>query len=363
MEGERIEGLSIFFTAGAALSACLHGVSPSASAADSFAGAVLASAAFFIMYIRHRNGIAAIFTLWFMAGYCCYAMAFIGEAWKTEEIGRAVAAARTAAAKVKASIYEIPFSDGDTAGLVSALITGDRSGIGRETQEIFRKSGASHILALSGLHLGVIYTILQKAASMVGNSPAAAKARSIAIIFFSGFYSIATGASPSIIRAFLFISLSETARMLNRRRNASTVLFSALFIQLALNPPVIKSAGFQLSYLAMCGITCIYPKMEAWYPCGDGGRTDVVRKMWNAAALGISCQAFTAPAVWFYFKSFPPFFLMTNLLAMPVTTLLIFLSAASSALACFGIYPSPLVHANEKTAGILMEILTVISGM
>ena len=276
----------------------------------------------------------------------------------------------TAAAKavghLRATIDAIPYPSETTGPLVKALLTGDKSDLTKEITGIFRDSGASHILALSGLHLGVLYLLLTRLTSPLGNSPKARKSRCSLIIVAALFYSIMTGATPSIIRAFLFITINETARLLGRKREPVRVLLAALTVQLALKPDVISSVGFQLSYMAMAGIFLLYPTLERIYPAPSGSRLsrfNPFRKIWNAAMLSISCQIFTGPIAWHYFHTFPKYFILTNLVALPLTSAIMTLSVATIALSFFGICPEPLVILNDHAMQALVFCLEIISGL
>lgn len=276
----------------------------------------------------------------------------------------------TAAAKavghLRATIDAIPYPSETTGPLVKALLTGDKSDLPKEITGIFRDSGASHILALSGLHLGVLYLLLTRLTSPLGNSPKARKSRCSLIIVAALFYSIMTGATPSIIRAFLFITINETARLLGRKREPVRVLLAALTVQLALKPDVISSVGFQLSYMAMAGIFLLYPTLERIYPAPSGSRLsrfNPFRKIWNAAMLSISCQIFTGPIAWYYFHTFPKYFILTNLVALPLTSAIMTLSVATIALSFLGICPEPLVILNDHAMQALVFCLEIISGM
>lgn len=276
----------------------------------------------------------------------------------------------TAAAKavghLRATIDAIPYPSETTGPLVKALLTGDKSDLPKEITGIFRDSGASHILALSGLHLGVLYLLLTRLTSPLGNSPKARKSRCSLIIVAALFYSIMTGATPSIIRAFLFITINETARLLGRKREPVRVLLAALTVQLALKPDVISSVGFQLSYMAMAGIFLLYPTMERIYPAPSGSRLsrfNPFRKIWNAAMLSISCQIFTGPIAWYYFHTFPKYFILTNLAALPLTSAIMTLSVATIALSFLGICPEPLVILNDHAMQALVFCLEIISGL
>lgn len=276
----------------------------------------------------------------------------------------------TAAAKavghLRATIDAIPYPSETTGPLVKALLTGDKSDLPKEITGIFRDSGASHILALSGLHLGVLYILLARLTAPLGNSPWIRRLRYSLIIVAALFYSIMTGATPSIIRAFLFITINETARLLGRKREPVRVLLAALTVQLALKPDVISSVGFQLSYMAMAGIFLLYPTMERIYPAPSGSRLsrfNPFRKIWNAAMLSISCQIFTGPIAWYYFHTFPKYFILTNLVALPLTSAIMTLSVATIALSFFGICPEPLVILNDHAMQALVFCLEIISGL
>lgn len=366
MRGERIEVLSALFAAGTASGALLCSTLPLTWLPSCVLSAFFPLLALSAAGSRSRD-IRMIMAIYLAGGFFCYLAAYCSSAWETGTMNPISSAAGTFASHLKDRIAGIPYEDSGTAALVTALLTGDRTGISRETGRIFRESGASHILALSGMHLGIIYMLLSWTMVPLGNSPASRKVRSCAIIAITFFYSLATGMSPSITRAFLFVAISETAAICGRRTKPSRVFCAALFLQLAIDPEAIASTGFQLSYLAMCGIILLFPRLEAWYPHERGMKTaerfDFPRRVWQASALGISCQVFTAPLVWLKFHSFPTYFLMTNLLAMPVTTAVMVLSIATVMLSSAGMCPGFLVAANEKTVSILIRILTVISEM
>lgn len=274
--------------------------------------------------------------------------------------------AAKAVGHLRAVIDGIPYPSQTTAPLVKALLTGDKSDLDKEVIEVFRDSGAAHILALSGLHLGVLYLILARLTMPMGNSPLARRLRYSLIIGAALFYSIMTGAAPSIIRAFLFITINETARLLGRKREPVRVLLAALTIQLALKPDVIASVGFQLSYMAMAGIFLLFPSLERIYPAPSGSglsKINPFRKIWSAAMLSISCQVFTGPVAWYYFRTFPKYFILTNLLALPLTSAIMTLSVATIALSAAGLCPETLVLLNDKAAQALIFCLKIISGL
>lgn len=271
--------------------------------------------------------------------------------------------ASRALAHTDALIRSIPFAHGGTNELLRALLTGQRDGLARETADAFRAAGASHILALSGLHLGIIYLIIGKLLTPLGNGRVSAPVRSGLIIAACTFYALMTGASPSTVRALLFISLNEILRHFpGRKKSPIAIWCCALLIQLAACPWVITSLGFQLSYLAMLGIFLLFPKLDAWFP-SEGRRKGPVKWMWSSMALSISCQIFTAPLVWLHFRTYPKHFLLTNLIALPLTSLLMFGAVACLVLSAFGICPTWLVWTVDALAGALQYCLSIIADL
>ena len=304
--------------------------------------------------------------IFLLTGIFCSLNQHIAGAIPEYSTGSVAGVAERTVTHLRSVIDSIPYPTETTAPLVKALLTGDKGDLTKEITGIFRSSGASHILALSGLHLGVLYIILAKLTVPIGNSLTARRLRYSLIIGSALFYAIMTGASPSIVRAFLFITINETCKLLGRKRDPVRVLLAALTIQLAAGPDVIISVGFQLSYMAMAGIFILYPALERIYPSADGSRlarVDPFRKIWNAAMLSVSCQAFTGPLAWHYFHTFPKYFILTNLTALPLTSAVMVLSVATIALSFFGICPDPLVTLNDHAMQTLVFCLKVIAGL
>lgn len=352
---KNIESLALFFTAGVAAGTVVLSVSP----------AILLPLAALPVFLYRKLlqwpenlSVGIILLAFLLLGVFCARSAALPSAglpsWP-ETI------AQSAALKLRAFIDSLPFRNQETAPLLRALLTGDRSGLSPETVQIFRRSGASHLLALSGLHMGILYLLFDTLTKALGNSPAARRVRFGLVIGAALFFTLMTGAGPSIVRAFLFISLNETLRLLQRPRKASRVLCTALLLQLVLNPSVISSVGFQLSYLAMAGIFLIYPVLEKWYP--EGSRYNPLRWLWDTAALGISCQITTAPLAWLRFHTFPKYFLITNLMAIPLTTVLLGTAVAALSLSAVGLCPQLLITATDGLGRLLLWVLEVICAM
>ena len=287
----------------------------------------------------------------------------------------------------------IPFASEETSALIKALLTGERGGLTADVKSAFRDSGASHILALSGLHLGIIYGLLSKFLSLFGNSQILRVLRSLLIICACGLYTLATGAGDSLLRAFIFISLRELAKITGRYHGLGQILLTSLVIQLVIDPLAIRSVSFQLSYAAMAGVAFVYPWLQGFWDraadffrirafdtadmaetsyglksgevvSGIGGLIiHPTRWIWDTVTLSISCQMTTAPLAYVYFGTFPLHFMLTNLLTLPLIGLLIPAAMLVLVFSSLGCCPMLLVHATEWLASTLIWILEVISTM
>jgi len=382
-EAKDTAGIALFFMAGTAVGEWLVSgpVPPEHRHILASASIMLLASAAIAAGLTKTAGprrTVSVLSLFALAGLLCRVSVSIHGGISVFQGSLPAEALASMSGKFKDLIDSVPYRDSDSAAIIKALISGDRSDVAPHIRDAFRDSGASHILALSGMHLGIIYAILLKMFSVFGNTPAARKARSLSIIAISAWYTAVTGAASSLVRALLFITLSETARLAGRETRPMNIFFVALTIQLAVSPGNITSAGFQLSYLAMAGIYILYPKMKSWFPGPDSGtmrvqgpnqeqapvpsgRRGPMKRLWDAAALTIACQAFTAPAAWLHFGTFPEYFIITNLLAVPLSNFIMITSVGVIALSALGICPSFLIDLDCFCIGLLKDILVTIS--
>lgn len=364
-EARDIAWFSISFTVGVLAATCtvnnFHDPSPALAAMMSCISMLPATLLIHPAHTRWDSKI--IFLLAAIAAFACGVLCGTTGAFTApfRIIGRTESMALALGQSMEEAIDRMNFTHPETGAIIKALLTGDRGNIPKTVTEAFRNSGASHILALSGLHLGIIYTIVSKAFALIGNSPLAKRTRSVAIILICGTYTMATGAGASISRAFLFIFLGEIARLSGRKRDIRTVLLSALMIQLAISPQSAKSVGFQLSYAAMSGIAYIYPWLRNFWPDGTG--KGITKRIWESAAMSVACQITTGPLAWIYFRSFPQHFLLTNLMALPLTGIIIPMALMSLVLDLLGICPEIMLKATEALVQALSAALEIISTM
>jgi competence protein ComEC len=194
-------------------------------------------------------------------------------------------------------------------GLVVALSLGDKTLLDKEVRENFANAGAMHVLAVSGLHVGILLGIIQylcKFSSFLRKNYRYLYV-SLTIIWL---YALLTGLSPSVSRAAVMFTLLAIGRANGYSFFSIYSLLISAFVLLLINPFLIFHIGFQLSYFAMFGIAFFYNKINNFLAFENKW----VRKLWNGTALGIAAQVGTAPLSLYYFHQFPNFFMVTNII-------------------------------------------------
>ena len=255
-----------------------------------------------------------------------------------------------------------PFIAGTSTALKTAVnsIPFDKSLLSTSIRANFTKSGAAHILALSGLHLGLIATLLSRLLSPLGNNPVAKYAKCTITISLCAIYTLACGAGASLVRAFIFICLGSIGKLLPHRKiPAVNLLLFAGLLQLCIRPDFAHELSFQLSYLACAGIILVFPQIRDWHPTRQGLSFGI----WKSLSLSISCQLFTAPLIWHTFGTLPKYFLLTNLLALPICGFLIPASVLTITASALGANPKALVKICEFSASLLTDTLKTIASI
>lgn len=230
------------------------------------------------------------------------------------------------------SIYKKYDFDDKELAVLAALTIGYTADLDDETKQAFSTTGAMHILSVSGLHVGVVYMVINFLFGLFKKW----QKRKIFRIFFSicslWAFALISGFSPSVIRAATMFSLMLVAELINRDKNIYNIIGTSALIMLVCNPFVIMDVGFQLSYVAVLSIIffqpLIYNSLYIKNKLGD--------KVWALLSVSIAAQLGTMPLGLYYFHQFPNYFFITNVVAVPLSSLILYVSIGFLAISFSG---------------------------
>ncbi|PTL34487.1 competence protein ComEC [Prevotella sp. oral taxon 376] len=208
----------------------------------------------------------------------------------------------------------------ENLALISAMALGDKSMISNQVRDDYSISGGSHILALSGLHLGIIYAVLvllitsvvklvRKPTEIYQRWPdVVVQLVSLAAIWS---YVVLVGMSASVLRSATMLTIYGLMSLLNRDRMSLNALATAAIIMLVINPYTLWDVGFQMSFMAVLGILLIYPRRHLNWLVG-------------LVIVSVAAQVGVAPLIMLYFGRFSCYFLLTNLIVIPCATCILY---------------------------------------
>jgi competence protein ComEC len=203
--------------------------------------------------------------------------------------------------------------------IASALTFGYKNDLNTFVKNIFSRTGAMHVLAVSGLHVGIIFLIVNSIISLLKIPFRYDWLGHFFILLIIWSYALITGLSPSILRATTMMSFFIIARVFNKHTSIYNVLFSSVFFLLFVNPFLIIDVGFQLSILAVFGILFFYPKIYNLINV----KHYILKKIWAISSVSLAAQLTTFPISIFYFHQFPNLFLLSNIFVIPLVFILL----------------------------------------
>ncbi|WP_026945265.1 ComEC/Rec2 family competence protein [Algoriphagus marincola] len=202
--------------------------------------------------------------------------------------------------------------------IAKALLLGQKNHLDHSTRQAYSESGVMHILAVSGLHVGILVAVLLFLIRPLKLSGLARKSYLLVLVLVIWTYATITGLSPSVVRASVMFTLIVLGQLRDRKPPIFNILAFSAILMIAVNPGVITEVGFQLSYLAVAGIILLQPLIvRVWYP-----KSRILEYLWQLGAVSIAAQLATFPLSVWYFHSFPVWFLPANLLVIPITFLI-----------------------------------------
>lgn len=198
---------------------------------------------------------------------------------------------------------------GDELEIVKAILLGDDDTMEPELKASYAAAGVSHILCVSGMHVGVIFMILNFLLRPLDLFRGARSLKALLILLVIWLYAHITGLSPSVTRSATMFTFVTIGQLIQRNTNVFHSLLASLWILLVINPLLLFELGFQLSYLAVGGIVLLQPLLAGIYEC----RTRMGSYFWGLVTVSVAAQISTFPISAHYFGQFPNYFLLSNM--------------------------------------------------
>ena len=201
----------------------------------------------------------------------------------------------------------------DEFAVVSALLLGQRQDISKELLTDYASAGAIHILAVSGLHVGIILLILSFLFKPLERFKNGVYLKAVCIVLLLWMFAFIAGLSASVVRAVTMFTFLAIGQSFQRKKVIEFSLISSMLFLLIIKPMFLFDVGFQLSYLAVFGIVWVQPKLESIYK----PRFIIDKKIWQLFTVSIAAQVGILPLSIYYFQQFPGLFVLSNLVIIP----------------------------------------------
>lgn len=206
------------------------------------------------------------------------------------------------------------------AAIARALIIGERDGIDQELRSYFLATGAMHILAVSGMHIGLLILALLKVLALLSRWVSRKQAL-LLVLLIVWYYAILTGLSASVLRSVFMFSVLLLSQLSGRQISNLNALFFSAFCLLLYDPLYLFDLGFQLSYLAMLGIYLYYELIKKWMVF----KWRFVQQLWDGTALGLAATLTTLPLSLYHFHLYPNYAQLANLCLMSLSSFILIL--------------------------------------
>lgn len=218
--------------------------------------------------------------------------------------------------------YEAQGLEGEQYAVVAAMALGDKSALTKDVREVYAVTGASHVLALSGLHLGIIYTLL----SLLVVGRRWQMLSQLVCILGIWAFAFLVGLSTSVVRSAIMLTVYALLSLGHRdKMSLNTLAFTAI-LMLMVNPRSLFDIGFQMSFMAVGSILLWMPVFRSVFSEAYLMDHPVVKWVWSLLGVSLAAQLGVAPLIAYYFGRFSTYFLLTNFIVVPAATLILYLS-------------------------------------
>ena len=212
--------------------------------------------------------------------------------------------------------------EGDAYAVVAAMALGDKSALTKELRNVYSVTGASHVLALSGLHLGIIYTLIS---FLIVGRRWQMVSQLFCILSIWAFVFL-VGMSVSVVRSAIMLTVYALLSLGHRDKMSVNTLAFAALVMLLVSPRSLFDIGFQMSFVAVLSILLWLPVFMGVFSERFLMEHRWVKWCWGMVAVSVAAQTGVAPLIAYYFGRFSSYFLLTNFIVIPAATLILYLS-------------------------------------
>ena len=258
--------------------------------------------------------------------------------------------------KLLSKQIETLISDTLSLSIAQAMFLGDKRSMDRETRDQFSVAGLSHILAISGLHVGIVFGVLSVLFLPLHMIRIGFRLKSILILLVLIGYMLVTGASPAVVRAVIMLGTILLFKLTYQRFHILNVLGISAFIQLMYDPDIVFNIGFQLSYSAVLGIVLILPLFEKLMNSDNL----FLKYFFGWIGVTIAASIATFPFVWIYFGQFPTYFLLSNILTSLLVSVIVFVGFL---MVMFAFVPGLNIILGKITESLLEGLVFIVKGI
>ncbi|MGA1775585.1 MAG: ComEC/Rec2 family competence protein [Flavobacteriaceae bacterium] len=245
----------------------------------------------------------------------------------------------------------------ESKGVIYALLLAERNAVEPELIDAFAKAGVIHLLALSGLHIGLFVEVFLILLAPLAVSAIGKVIRLVSIVIFLWGFAFFVGFPPSVVRAVTLFSFLTLGRFLQHGKNTFHYTVVSLLLLVLVHPPYLRQVGFQFSFLAVFGILWIHPILQTlWKP-----NNRIIQKFWQWTTVCLSAQLAVGPLSVYYFHLFTSLFILSNLLIVPFFGLFLFLVLIVFTTILFGNIPEFLKVFFDLSVALLNRIVSWIA--
>lgn len=238
-----------------------------------------------------------------------------------------------------------------------ALILGQKQEISSDIKQDYQYAGVTHVLSVSGLHVGYIMLFIFFILKPIPNTKKGSFIKLTIIIISLAFFAVVSGLSPPVLRSVVMFSFLAIGNHLHRSSNTYHTLLVSILLILLFEPYFLFDAGFQLSYIALFSILWLQPLLKnIWLP-----KNKIIKYVWEALTVSFAAQIGTFPICLYYFHQFPALFFVTNILILPILPFIMIVGIVVMLISAFTSCPILIIQIFERSIFLLNLIIHYIA--